>query len=352
MTATALDWEELNLSSDGEEWDLFQSRAFGATPFHRAAWLRAAERASHFRLRAIVVREGGGWVATVPLYESRRGPVRLTWSPPPNLGLPFLGPTMFVPSASRASHREGLWRQLVSLLLERVDRDWAPHVTRLILGPDFQDIRPFIWSGFQSVPKYRYVIDLGPPPTTLLGSFQQEARKWIRRAEGRIVFREGGIAEALSIVEGTARRYREQGRMYGVTPPFMNDLFDSVTAGSLRSFVVEREGTFVTGLIGVVEEGIFRVWQGGHRPQGDEPGASEWLMWSAMLWARERGRTTFEILGANTPQLVRFKLKFNPELRLHFMVERATRFARLAMRSRARHSQKSAEAARWATMDE
>ena len=351
MNATSLEWEEVDLAADAEKWDAFQSRAL-STAFHRAAWLRAAEEASGFHLRPLVVREGGGWAATFPVFEARRGPFRICMSPPPGLGIPFLGPSVWVPLGSRPSHTEGFWRQLVRSSVERVDQRGRHHLTRIILSPHFQDLRPFLWSGFRSTPKYRYAIDLRPTPEAILASFQQEARKWIRRATGELTFREGALPEALSIVRGTGRRYEEQGRSYGVTPTFIKDLFESVPSGSLRSFVVERSGTFVTGLMVVTEDRFVRLWQGGHRPEAEEPGATEFLFWSTMLWAREQGHHTFEILGANTPQLVRFKLKFNPELRAHYLVERSTRLANLAMHARHRRLGKSEEVARWTTLDE
>ena len=302
--------------------------------FHRAGWLLAAAEASHSHLRAMVLAHNDNWVGTVPLFQSRRGPFRVTMSPPAKLGIPYLGPTLNAPAELRQAPKEAKWRELVRAILGVHPQRDRPHYFQMILSPGIQDVRPFLWAGFRTTPAYTYILDLTPPPDAIYASFQREARKRIRTAEKTMTFREGGENEAMLILQDLSRRYREQGLSLGVTQQYVARLFDALPAGSLRSLVVERNGVMVTGLIATVEANRVRVWQGGHRSATPESGAVEYLYWCTALWARTAGKGKMELVGANTPQLVEFKVKFNPSLDVYYLVERASPLSRIALEVR------------------
>lgn len=336
---------ELDLcSGDARAWDDFQTRTIGGTILHRAASLLAVAEASRCRVRSIVLTHDGDWVGTTPIFESRRGPVYLYVSPPDRVGIPYLGPTLSSLTGAQISRQEDRWTALIEATPGVRPPRKHPYYIRLMIGPTLQDVRWFVWKGFHVVPKYVYMLNLARPEEAILNSFNKETRRLVRKAEGQLTFREGGINEANAILHELSMRYEEQGRSFNVAPSFVRRLFSDLPAGSIRSFVVERDGTVVTGLIVLVEEDNVRAWLGGYRPRSQEPGATEYLYLRIALWACEEGKTQLDIGGANTPRIVRFKAKFNLTLRTYYSAERGSPFVIPALRARARIEGKIARA--------
>lgn len=329
-------WKELTLGGAGtREWDEFQEAALGGTPYHRSAWLTAMAEASGYRLRSMVLLADGSWVGTLPLFERRRGFLSISISPPPRVGIPYLGPTLASATRLGPFRKEAMWRGFVQGMVNGLLVRRGPHYVRLILSPSLQDARPFIWKGFRTSPRYTYVLDVTRSPEALLESFQKDTRRLIHRAERTLTFREGGLDEARTIVEHLARRYQEQGRKFAVRPEFVLGLSKALPRGSITPFVVEEEGIISSGLLAIVQEDDVRVWQGGYRPSAPESGAVEFLYWKLATWAHETGRSEVELTGANTPTLVRFKSKFGPALRPYFVVERASALGAMAAKAHA-----------------
>ena len=294
-------------------------------------WLETAA-SEGARLRAFALEQDGNWIGTCPFFDSRRGPLRTWMSPGTGLGIPFLGPTLGLPRRGSHAAPERRWHELGDALVRYIGSNGPRSFVRIIAGPSLGDVRPFVWGGYRVTPRYTYRLDLSGSEGDLRARADREARRWIHIADKQLTFRDGGSLDAAWIVSELAKRYEAQGRRLPFGSEYVRRLFDRLPAGSLRTELVAREGRPVTGLIVVDEPDTVRHWIGGFRPNPPEPGAGEYLIWRSALRARELGKSSLDLLGANTPAIVRFKRKFGPELRTHFMVEKASPWARAALR--------------------
>jgi Acetyltransferase (GNAT) domain len=333
----AFEWFEADLTgSDRERWDRFQERVPAGTLFHRAAWLSAMTQTSRSVLAPMVLARDNSWEATIPLFFQKKGPLRVCMSPPDGSGIPYLGPTLGFPESLPRARRESRWLELVRGLLRDVLGRRRNGFTRFILTPTLQDVRPFLWAGFRVTPRYNYLIDLRQEPDRLLKSFQQAARKFILRAQREFTFREGGIEDVKPLMGALSERYEEQGRRLKLGADYILQLFETMPQGSLRVFLVDGKEGSETGVITIVDKGTVRFWQGTPRPKGPSSGATEYLLWRVALWAQAAGNKELELVGANTPQLARFKVKFNPSIVSHYMVEQRDLLASLILGARRR----------------
>ncbi len=64
-------------------------------------------------------------------------------------------------------------------------------------------------------------------------------------------------------------------------------------------------------------------WQGGVRTDVEtDLAVNDLLDWRIMRDAMDRGRTTYDLVGANNRRINRYKAKFNPELHPFYSLER------------------------------
>ena len=74
------------------EWQRLVDRTETSTAFHQTEWLNAAAAASKLEGIRLILESDGEALAGLPLFRKQVGPVRGVLSPPPALGIEYLGP--------------------------------------------------------------------------------------------------------------------------------------------------------------------------------------------------------------------------------------------------------------------
>jgi serine/alanine adding enzyme len=170
-------------------------------------------------------------------------------------------------------------------------------------------------------------VDLAPGEEAVLASFNQTARRNIRKAEA------GGVSAAP--VDPTdanlhtmfeLMRVTEARAHYGLRPKaYFSDYWKTqIAAGQAQLLFASHEGDVLAGIF-VTFLGK-RAWykDGGSFDLKRELQASYFLQWETMLWLMARGITNYDLVGSpnrdelDTPNaragLYEFKRKFNPEI--------------------------------------
>ena len=75
-----------------KEWDLIVQQFQGYTVFHSLAWLKSIEQCYQIRLSLLSLREDDDYLAAWPVFEQRKGPLRIAGSPLPGWSTVYLGP--------------------------------------------------------------------------------------------------------------------------------------------------------------------------------------------------------------------------------------------------------------------
>ena len=316
--------------SDLEKWDDYVSRSSMGTLFHTDPVLAILEEQSGARLHRLVGKKGQEVRGLLPLFEIRKGPVRTLFSPPPQLGVPNLGPILVNHEKLKQRKRERTNRRFVENALEWVEDEIDPKFVRIESVTGYDDTRPFLWNDFDVTPRHTYELDLSGGEQQVFDSFKGNLRSDIRRHEDvdyRI--REGGEDAIRFTLQQVRNRYEEQGKEYDIHPEYVLDLYRRLPDGAVRPYVGSVDGERLGGIM-VLEYGSqCYYWQGGGKPDASIP-INDLIQWRIITDAIDRGIETYDLTGANTQRISRYKSKFNPDLVPYYALERGTRTMNIA----------------------
>ncbi|MFB6079806.1 MAG: GNAT family N-acetyltransferase [Haloferacaceae archaeon] len=319
---------------DAETWNGYVEQSRQGTAFHYRQFLDVVADHADATVHKLVGYKGQEPVGLFPVFEIRKGPVTTAFSPPPNMGLSQMGPAMLNLGGMKRRREEKRVHRFVEAGLEWIDRVVAPSYVHVRTHHSYGDHRPFIWNGFDLSSRYTYVVDLSPGADEVIGEFSSDARRNVRRTDDddyRIEERGAGAVGA--VIDHVDRRHRRQGLDFPVTAAFVGDLFDRLPDGTIRAYVCEVDGEYASGMITLEDDRTVYRWEGGARPLHDvDVPVNDLLDWRVITDAIDRGRTQYDLLGANTPQLCDYKSKFGPELVSYQAAESGTRTMRLFSR--------------------
>jgi len=310
-----------------EEWDSALPKT-GFEVFHTASALSALERHTAGELRLYVGYKGDNPVAMVPVFIVERAVGQAVLSPPPGMGVPQLGP-LLMPASPKRRKRERLNREFVEAVLDRCGVDDRTSLLRVICSPEYTDPRPFAWTGMDVGTEFTYTLDTAEqsPEELLL-----DASKSLRRevGDGRdtdVQITVEGADAAERVYEQTSERYREQGEEYALDRAYVSDL-TSVLAEEDRCRVYvarDPDGEFLSGITVLYSNDSAYFWQGGTRANYDGVSINSLLHWRIIEdLASDPPRpstTQYDLLGANTERLCRYKSKFGGTLVPYHVVE-------------------------------
>jgi hypothetical protein len=287
-------------------------------------------------------------VALVPLFV-RRGPLgtAMLSSPPPGFNIPHLGP-IAMPQSPKRRKREKQNGEFAERVIEALDADDSRTLFRAVCAPTYDDPRPFRWAGFDVDAAFTYRLAVDGSPDELLSSFSKSLRREIRDGtESDVVVSRAGREAAEAVYWHTAARYAEQGEELGSSWEYVRDLLDALgTEGRYRVYTAETaDGRFLGGIIVLYSNDCAYYWLGGVRTTHEGVSVNSLLHWHIIRDVagadstnrngnRDEGGdgngdsllasvSQYDLVGANTERLCRYKAKFGADLRHYYAVESA-----------------------------
>lgn len=267
-------------------------------------------------------------VGLLPLVVDRRAVGKTVLSPPPGMGVPRLGP-LLMPASPKRRKREQLNRRFVGAVLDRFDVGRTGTLFRVICSPSYGDPRPFSWEGLDVDPSFTYCVDTeGRSTDDVLRSFSKSLRREVRSGRDLdLTVDTEGVDAARTIHETTRSRYAEQGRRYPIEWPYVRDLVEALgSAGRCRVYVARTpSGEFVGGVTVISSDDDALFWQGGTRETYENVSVNSLLHWRVIEDLVDDppagSPTRYDLMGANTERLCRYKGKFSPGLEPYYLVE-------------------------------
>ena len=314
--------------------------ASGFEVFHTAPALSVLDDHAAGDLTLLGGFNGNQAVALVPLFV-RRGPFETAMisSPPPGFNIPHLGP-IAMPQSPKRRKREKQNGEFTERIVETLDADDSRTLFRTVCAPTYGDPRPYRWAGFDVDTAFTYRLGIDEAPDALLKSFSKSLRREIRDGEDAdIVVSQGDIDGAEAVYWHTAARYAEQGEEMGSNWGYVHDLLEALD-GENRYRVYTAEtvaGRFLGGIIVLYSNDCAYYWLGGARAVHDGVSVNSLLHWHIIRDVAEGevgndGRTDdapldsvsqYDLVGANTERLCRYKAKFGADLRHYYTIESA-----------------------------
>ncbi|MDK2917209.1 MAG: hypothetical protein PWR25_1766 [Euryarchaeota archaeon] len=314
--------------TDRDTWDTFIDESPSGLLFHKWDFLTITERHTGYTFRPYGIYKSEELFAVCPLFCKRTNGVTVVLSPPPMQAvIPYLGVVMSRDYATAKQNRKESMLQTVADGLREVIRDLAPNYLSMTFVPGFHDIRRFIWDGYQSRVNYSYAIDLTPPLETLWGNLNGRLRTSLRRFEKEGYYLE--VGDDLTLFYETVRRRFSQPDMNipMIARDYFEDVFRAYPEYVRVYYLYDRDGD-PKGVCMTQEYKRYLLWVGGAKIEGTS--ANEYLQWSLLRDAKEKGFPLLENTGANNPNLNMHKAKYNPDLSIFFEVSRRDSVGRVA----------------------
>lgn len=311
---------------DAEEWDeALPSTGFEV--FHASEALDVVEDHANGNLQRYVAYKGDRPVGMVPVVvRERLG--RAVLSPPPGMGIPRLGP-LVMPASPKRRKQERVARTFTEELLDEFGADDRGTLVRIICPLDCSDPRPFNWDGLSVETAFTYSLETeNAVADDLLSSFSKSLRREIRDArELDLSITVEGLDAAKEIFDRTQQRYREQDRSFAIEWPYVRDLLGALGETDRRRVYVARDadGNFLTGITVLYSNDAAYYWQGGARTTYEDVSVNSAVHWSIITDLIEdpprESVTRYDLMGANTERLCRYKSKFGASLEPYYVAE-------------------------------
>jgi len=299
------------------------------TIFHTETFLSVLTEHSGATLHRLVGYKGEEVRGLWPLFEFSRGPVQLVFSPPPRLGVPHLGPILCNSQKLKQRKRDRSNRRFVESALDWIDAELGPQFVHVETPPSYRDTRPFQWNEFDVSPRYTYQLDLTGGVDGVMEGFKGQLRRTIRDCEADYEIREGGVDAIRYIIENVRDRFDEQDKSYAIDAEYACDLYRTMPEGQIRAYVGMVDRQRAGGIITIDFGSRCYFWQGGWKPDHSAP-INDLIHWHIIQSAIDRQCKTYDLTGANTRRISKYKSKFGPELVTYYELEEGTHAMNLA----------------------
>ncbi|ELZ10365.1 lipid II:glycine glycyltransferase FemX [Natrialba aegyptia] len=308
---------------DRERWNEFVERSPQGTLCHELEALEVQANHSGATLHPLIGFKGQEPVGLFPVFELRKQFVTTVFSPPPHIRVPYLGPAFLNMGKLKQRKRERRRQRFTDGCLDWIRTELSPRYAHVRTSTGVADSRPFKWNEFDATPEYTYAVDLTRERDELLKSFSSDARSNITNAdEDAYEVAVGGSEEIRLIHEQVKNRYESQGIGFDVPAEFVLNLAERTANGHVRPYTLRVDGEFVGGILALEYGDTTGRWMGGVRTDADvDVPTNDLLDWAIMEDARDRELETYDLVGADTRRINRYKAKFNPELETYYSLE-------------------------------
>lgn len=310
----------MELLEDGRRWDEFVEESPDAMLFHRWDFLKIVEKHTGYRLLPMGVRRGHELVCAFPLFFRSLKGLNMVFSPPPGTCVPYLGP-VFSPGyhSLRQKRKEGY----LNGAFEDVSRELAklgPNYISVSAVPGFDDIRPFMWAGYDIGINYTYYLGLSRPLDKILDGFDPDCKKKIRTGD-KYGLRIEQTHDVETFYAITNDRFSSRGMGSPIlSPEYLKDILDAFP-GEVKMHFAHAGDEIVSIALNCTYKGSLMFWMGEINLRKDIPG-NELMKWEFIRQAKQQGLREVELEGAGLKHLCLYKSKFNPSLRQSFVASK------------------------------
>ena len=247
-------------------------------------------------------------------------------SPPPSMNVPRLGPVV-MPTSPKQRKRESVNQKFTEAVLDEIDVSGSLSLFRMICNSQYLDPRPYVWAEYDLTTQFTYRLALADRTAEeTMSAFSSGLRREIRSARDLdVTVAVEGLDGAREIYDDTRQRYEEQDRSFPIEWDFVRDLVVSLGERARPYVVRGPEGEFLGGITALYSPDAAYFWQGGTKSTYDGVSVNSLVHWQIIEDIIEDDAlasvTGYDLMGANTERLCRYKSKFGAELVPYYVVE-------------------------------
>jgi lipid II:glycine glycyltransferase (peptidoglycan interpeptide bridge formation enzyme) len=307
-----------------KQWDDFVDFSTTGSLFHKTAWLEAAAEETKTELIRILGFWGENIFIALPIFVKRSMGFKVAFSPPPKCLIPAMGLVISNDNVKQDGFEKKYFRAVDSIekfIKSRLKVDYI----RIVNSVELNDIRPFRWNNYRADPNYTYFINLNGDEKKKFENMKGQVRQHIRRAQkySDLQIVSGDRRDYSDLIKLVRDRYSDQNLSLPVSDIYMKKIFDEYYNTNLFMIkAVQNNKHLLTGIVLLKYKNKIQFWIGGIPPKEKFVGINEFLHWNVIKENLNTNFKYYDLVGANTEHLCRYKSKFNPALRLYFTVEK------------------------------
>jgi len=315
---------EVKVANEEElkKWDEFVDSTQMGTIFHKINWLRAAESHTKSKFYPLIGYKGEELIAIFPIFYIRKHFLKMVFSPPPKCEIPYLGPIFINIEKMNQIKIESILNNFIESSLNFFINKLKPDYCNIASPPGMNDLRSFIWNNFRVYPRYDYVVII-EKPNMLINDFPRTLRQNIRKMEKEdIHVYIGSIDDVKKIHQLITKRYEEQNMKFPASIDYLLEIYRNFSPQNMKTFVLKYKGNIIGGVIKLIYKKIIFDWIGNPKVDILRGAPNDFLHFNIIKWAYNEGLEKYNLIGANTKRLLKFKKKYNPILELSFVSEK------------------------------
>jgi predicted N-acyltransferase len=311
---------ELKISDETnrENWDAIVERSSNATVFHTWKWLKLMEKystlqntgiRSRVKFYPLLLIEKDLPVGIFPLFFFKKRIFNFSYSPPPNMEIPYLGPLFPDIETMNDEKKQILIIDFQKAIDQFIKKDLKSTYILVNAPPGFENSRSFTWGGYRTIPRHTFYINLHDGKEKIWDNFSKTLKQDINKVKKKGIYIDIGSKKDVEFIYGLLKK---RNRIHS-NKEYILEIFDTFASKNLTVFIAKHENEPLSGGITICYKNKVSFWVGTPRLSYDGTSPNTYIYWEAINWAIENGYEIFEIMGADENTFP-FKRKFKGKL--------------------------------------
>jgi hypothetical protein len=304
-------------------WDKFIDNSQYGMLFHKWDFLKIIEKHTGYSLRTFGFYKKDELFAVMPMFYIRSKGVRMAFSPPQGtlVYIPYMGLVMSEKFGGFKQQKKESFLDIAYADIEEELKKYRSDFTSITFEPEMNDVRQFMWNGYDVELRYTYIIDLDRPLEAIWDSLNNSCRQHIKAGESH-GFSVKPSTDVDLFIRIMAESLKDQGNTFfkRQSPEYLKDLF-SAFPENVRMYFLYLENEVVGATVNCEYKDLSMGWLGDPAVKRGIS-SNEYFNWEIIKQTKARGFKRFENWGADMKRLNMFKTKFNPELVPYYHVRK------------------------------
>jgi hypothetical protein len=313
-------------------WDAFVDQSPEGTIYHKTIWLKSFAQWQHLELRVAGCYKGkeltGGMAFTC---KKKFGLIKVMQIP---FKTPFFGPDLSDTETKYRSKIESKRHTTLNALTDFLMSEIGMFTA--VFAPSVEDIRPFIWKGFETRVHYTYITKLDKE-TDLLSQYDPPVRRQIKKGEQypHTFHKENSREDILGAQKLEQQSFERQklDLKYAVGDSFVEFIQSLLDEDSAQVYTIKTDGKAAASQLVILDQAkkMAYYWLAGVEPEFMSTGLNQLLLHLVLLDLQEQGFEGFDFVGAGTETIARYKATYNFPLVPVHTVNKATGAAKIGL---------------------
>ena len=300
-------------------WDELVEKSPHGTIFHSSSWLTIHNELLNKKLKIYGCFENEELVGGCSLYIYKSRFFKMASSTIEMT--PYGGVVLEESPSSKVREQEQTYRDIIESLCNVFDNEHFYHIY-ITNSPDFVDIRPFTWNGWDSKIHYAYYFNL---ENEIEKSVSKKVRNTVRKAiKNNITIKK--LNNSTVFYELFSMTFTRQKLKLPVTKNFFEKIFDLLEAKQFGEMWIAEtpSGEVASAEIVIWDTKKAYRWTAASHTDFKDTGATSLLLYEIFQDLKNRGFKEINLMAANTPHLTKFISSFNPRLVPYYEIEKSS----------------------------